>query len=672
MRIFGWYYKSNPIYIMNRKIFLYTLLAFPFILTVFQGCKEKVETELRSPNGNLVIAVSSQESGEDPDPSRLIYTVFKQQSEIRDTLIQPSPLGIKRKDEDFIQNLELVSQSEEQTIEQEYTLTSGKSRNISFTANQTTLTYKNKNDSKIKLQLRAFNTGIAFRYIFPGNGKKEYTVTGESTGFHLPETGKVWIQPYDGPSQTTPAYERYFQNAIDIGTEAPDQYGWAFPALFHTKDHWMLISESDVDTGYCGTHLNPGAKGGLYTIQFPSKGERFGTGKRHPSSGMPWEMPWRFIIIGEDLGTIVESNQATHLASPSRLTDTSWIEPGVASWSWWSYHGSRSVGRLKQYVDLAVEMDWKYSLVDAGWPDMEDGNIQEVIRYADQKDIGLFLWYNSGGRTNNYKRDQYVMLDPQLRKKEMKKLQKWGIKGVKIDFFNSDKQHMIQLYHDILKDAAKYKLMVNFHGCTLPRGWRRTYPNLMTMEAIKGAENYRYDESYTDRAPSHNTIAALTRNIIGPMDYTPCTFSNNRYPHQTTFGHELALSVLYESGIQHMADKAGSYLSLSEAPKNFLKAVPAAWDETRFITGIPGETGVIARRKGDSWYIGGINGTSENRDIQIETDFLDSEREYDMTVITDGEQSETFHTESRNIAKDQSFQVSLKANGGFVARLQTE
>jgi len=330
------------------------------------------------------------------------------------------------------------------------------------------------------------------------------------------------------------------------------------------------------------------------------------------------------------------------------------------------------VERLKEYVDLAVEMDWKYSLVDAGWPDMDNGNIPEVIDYADQNDIGLFLWYNSGGRTNNYKREQYVMLDPELRKKEMKKLQEWGIKGVKIDFFNSDKQHMIQLYHNILQDAAKYQLMVNFHGCTLPRGWRRTYPNLVTMEAIKGAENYRYDGSYTERAPAHNTIAAYTRNVIGPMDYTPCTFSNNRYPHKTTYGHELALSIIYESGIQHMADKAEAYLSLPAAPKDFLKAVPAAWDETRFITGIPGETVVIARRKDNNWYIGGINGTSENRDIQIETDFLKNGKEYSMTRIADGKQPETFNTKTRDISKDESFQVSMKPNGGFVARLKEE
>ena len=655
---------------MLKKRFIFVLTATLLIPLIFEGCKEKSETVLRSPDGNLLISLSSQNKGNEAGSSQLVYTVYKENSGTTDTLIQPSPLGLKLNQSDFTGNLKLVSQSQVETIREDYTLTSGKKQNISYTARQTTLTYENPNNKKLEIQLRAFNTGIAFRYIIPGEGGEKFTVTNEATGFHIPEEGKAWIQPYDEPSQTTPAYERYFQNGIKIGKEAPDKYGWAFPALFQTKNHWMLVSESAVDTGYCGTHLNPDASGGLYTIQFPSEGERFGTGNRYPSSSLPWKMPWRFITIGEDLGTIVESNMVTHLADSTRLTNTSWIEPGVASWSWWSYHGSRSVERLKEYVDLAVEMDWKYSLVDAGWPDMEDGNIREVIEYADQNAIGLFLWYNSGGRTNNYKREQYVMLDPDLRKKEMKKLQEWGIKGVKIDFFNSDKQHMIQLYHNILQDAAKYNLMVNFHGCTLPRGWRRTYPNLVTMEAIKGAENYRYDGSYTERAPAHNTIAAYTRNVIGPMDYTPCTFSNNRYPHKTTYGHELALSVIYESGIQHMADKAEAYLSLPEAPKNFLKAVPAAWDETRFITGIPGETVVIARRKDDNWYIGGINGTSGNRDIQIETDFLNSGTDYDMTLITDGTQPETFHAKTRNIAKNQSFQVSMKANGGFAVRLK--
>ncbi len=657
---------------MLQNRFIPLLTATLLILLIFAGCKEKSETILRSPDKNLAIILSSENSSDESGSSQLVYSVYKKNPGTTDTLIQASPLGLELNQSDFTRNLKLVSQSREETIREDYTLTSGKKQDISYTARQTTLTYENPNGKKLKIQLRAFDTGVAFRYIIPGDEAEQFTLTGEATGFHIPDEGKAWIQPYDEPSQTTPAYERYFRNGINIGEEAPDKYGWAFPALFHTKDHWMLVSESAVDTGYCGTHLNPDASGGLYTIQFPSKGERFGTGNQYPSSSLPWKMPWRFIVIGEDLGTIVESNMVTHLADSSRLTNTNWIEPGVASWSWWSYHGSRSVERLKQYVDLAVEMNWKYSLVDAGWPDMEDGNIQEVIEYADQKDIGLFLWYNSGGRSNNYQREQYVMLDPELRKKEMRQLREWGIKGIKVDFFNSDKQHMIRLYHNILQDAAKYNLMVNFHGCTLPRGWRRTYPNLMTMEAIKGAENYRYDESYTDRAPVHNTIAAYTRNIIGPMDYTPCTFSNNRYPHKTTYSHELALSVIYESGIQHMADKAEAYLSLPEAPKDFLKAVPAAWDETRFINGIPGETVAIARRKNDNWYIGGINGTSENREIQIETDFLKSGIAYEMTLITDGDQPETFHTETRNISKDQAFQVSLEARGGFVARVQEE
>ena len=285
-----------------------------------------------------------------------------------------------------------------------------------------------------------------------------------------------------------------------------------------------------------------------------------------------------------------------------------------------------------------------------------------------KKNVDLLLWYNSGGRRENaFSRKQYIMETPELRVKEMKKLQEWGIKGLKIDFFNSDKQHVIKLYHDILKDAAEHKLLLNFHGSTLPRGWERTYPNLLTSEAFRGAESYRFDENFPENAPWHNTIAVFTRNVVGPMDYTPCTFSDQKYPHKTTYGHELALSVVFESGIQHMADRASAYQNLPDVPKDFLKNVPASWDETKFIDGYPGELAILVRRKGDTWYMAGINGLDVPMEKELSLSFLDEDKEYKLTLIEDGNTPKEFNTSGGETGHGQSIVVNMAALGGFVA-----
>jgi hypothetical protein len=243
----------------------------------------------------------------------------------------------------------------------------------------------------------------------------------------------------------------------------------------------------------------------------------------------------------------------------------------------------------------------------------------------------------------------------------MARIEALGVKGIKVDFFATDKQMAIELYHKILNDAAKHHLLVNFHGCTLPRGWSRTYPNLLAMEAVRGEECYRFSKPYPDLAPSYNTIAALIRSTVGPADYTVAAFSNQKFPHKTTSAHELAVTMIYESGIVHMADTPESYRSLPPEAKDFLKQVPTAWDETKLITAIPGELFVIARRKGEKWYVAGINGKNEKQEIQINL----PAKLASPTFIGDGEtQSDlvAFNVGS-NIS---SFSISMMPNGGFV------
>lgn len=482
------------------------------------------------------------------------------------------------------------------------------------------------------------------------------------------------MQPHDEPSQYTPAYETFYQHDIPVGTPASKKAGWSFPALFRTPSlYWVLVTEAGLDGSYCGGRLAQDATHNLYRIRFPDAGEGNGTGHVQPSSTLPWSTPWRVVMVGKSLGDIVQSSLVTHLSTPSILNDDRWVRPGRVSWSWWSDPTSpKNPEILRQFVDLAAEMGWEYSLVDANWTEMEKDAIPKLVQYANSKGIGIILWYNSGGPHNTVTekpRDRMFMRD--IRRKEFQFLRSIGVKGVKVDFFQSDKQNIIQLYEDILKDAADFQIMVNFHGCTLPRGWTRTYPHLMSMEAVRGAESYIFDPLFPKQAPIHNTILPFTRNVMGPMDYTPVAFSNNHYPHLTSAVHELALSVVFESGWIHFADRVAAYRNLPEGPKQFLKQVPAAWDELHFIDGAPGRFVVLARRKGEQWFIGGINATPTGKQVSIKFDFL-GPNTWKMREIRDGNQQDPFAEAVRQVKKGELLEIPMNAYGGFVLHLTPE
>jgi len=315
---------------------------------------------------------------------------------------------------------------------------------------------------------------------------------------------------------------------------------------------------------------------------------------------------------------------------------------------------------------------WEYALFDANWNAMESGSIADVIAHAKQKNVGLLLWYNSGGPHNDVTeapRDR--MTTHEQRVKEFQQLKAWGVKGVKVDFWQSDKQDRIAQYRDLLKDAADFQLMVDFHGSTIPRGWQREFPNLIGMEAVAGAEQYKFREDYAAKAPWLNTVLPFTRNVAGPMDYTPVTFSDAKYPHQTTNAHELALSVVFENPIQHFADSVESYRAQPDAVKTFLKQVPTAWDETRVLSGEPGQTLVIARRSGNAWYVGGINGQDVPATARVTLDFL-KDGSWKAMNIVDGADDRTFSAIQMDIPQTAGMtrEFAMRARGGFVLRLE--
>jgi hypothetical protein len=546
----------------------------------------------------------------------------------------------------------------------------GKRRLHQVRAREQTVELVTAAGARLEVVLRAHDDGVAFRYRFPEKDPAARTVTGEETGFRLPAGASAWLLPHQPPSKYGPAYEDFFQE-VAAGTTAPTPSGWSFPGLFKTAAGvWLLVTEAGLDETYCGARFAAEAPGGAYRIRFPEAGEGKGVGEVNPTSTLPWTMPWRVVIVGDAAARVLESDLVLDLSPPSRLKDTAWVRPGRASWSWWSESDSpKHAEALNRFVDLAADMGWEYSLVDANWNFMETGRIEDVLAHAKQKGVGLLFWYNSGGPHNDVTeapRDRMHLRD--VRRAEFARLKEWGVRGVKVDFWHSDKQDRIKQYRDILADAADFQLLVNFHGCTLPRGWSREFPNLIGMEAVFGAEQYKFNERYAARSAWHNTVLPFTRNVVGPMDYTPVTFSDGKLPHRTTNAHELALSVVFETPIQHFADSVTSYHALPDAPRAFLKAVPTAWDETRALSGEPGRSVVVARRGGDSWWVGGISGEDSAQEARVDLRFL-GPGTWSMTLIRDGADDRSFQAESRAVKPGEIVTVPMRSRGGFVMRL---
>jgi len=639
-------------------------ILLPFmVLAVAQPASAQTSWSVASPDAHTTIAVSRAADG------TLSWRVTRDNQRI----LEDSPLGIRRTDQSFDTGLTLVSAGDERSIDERYAMPHGKRREHHVIGRERTLTFANAAGARVEIVLRAHDDGVAFRYRFPEQDTSQKTVAEERTGFHVPEGSAAWLLPHQQVHKYGPAYEELWIES-KAGERAPRPDGWSFPALFRTpQNQWLLITESSVDEHYCGSHLAADVQNGVYRLKFPDPKEGLGVGAVEPVSTLPWTLPWRVVIVGSAAGRILESDLVDDLAPATKIADTSWIKPGRAAWSWWSQSDSpKHAEALNAFTDLAAEMGWEYALVDANWNFMQTGTIDQVVAHAKAKNVGLLFWYNSGGPHNDVTeapRDRMHIRE--VRREEFAKLQKWGVKGVKVDFWHSDKQDRITQYRDLLADAAEFHLMVDFHGCTMPRGWAREFPNLIGMEAVFGAEQYKFNEHFAARAASHNSILPFTRNVVGAMDYTPVTFGDARYPHQTTNAHELALSVVFETPIQHFADSTASYRALPDAPKKFLMGVPSAWDETRALSGEPGRSVVVARRSGGVWYVGGINGSSNAETVKIDLGFLDK-GEWTATVIRDGAQDRAFATETRPAAPIGALTVPMRPHGGFVVRLEAQ
>ena len=473
------------------------------------------------------------------------------------------------------------------------------------------------------LVVRIYNDGIALRYEY--KGLKDTKQPEELTAYRIPEGTRRWMQQwaesYEGffPFNTT-AKEKPVPSFSGTFT-SPDGFNnrWGYPALLEPADGvFALITEANIERQQSASCLyNDGERFRVV----PDKNEKQLNGE--------WHTPWRVVIVGS-LADVVESTLVTDVAEPCLLEDTSWIHPGVVSWVYWAYnHGSNDYNIIRRYVDMAATLHLPYVLIDAEWDEMTDGKtIEDAVAYARQQGIRPLIWYNSSvGWIDGAPGPKFRLNKPEDREREFAWCEKIGVAGVKIDFFSGDNQMNMDYCIDLLESAARHHLLVNFHGATIPRGWQRTYPNLLSTEGVYGAEWYNNVPTFTNRAASHNATLPFTRNVIGPMDYTPCAFSDSQHPHITSHAHELALTVLFESGLQHLADRPESFLAQPQAVQDFLGRLPAAWDETRYVSGYPGQNAVLARRSGNRWFVAGINGTDEPQALKCDLSFIGANRE---------------------------------------------
>lgn len=616
---------------------------------------------VQSPNKKNVVALYAMDSNNKGE----WYLKVSHQTDKNTAEILPKVnLGISRSDQDFSKELLFLKATKPKLVKEHYELPFGKKLVRDNEANEVIVSFENPGKAKLNLIIRAYNDGVTFRYEFPEK-KGSYVVNDEFTAYQIPKESKRWLEKWNTANEGL-----YAESSEDKIV----QQEWCYPALFNSSDKscWFILHEADLDRNYCGTKLSNTKDSNSYKLTFPDPKDGRGTGESKPSISLPWKSAWRVITIGS-LSDIVQSTLVEDVSTPTNFKTTDWIKPGKVSWNYWSSnHGTKDFKTVCEFADLAVKMNWPYTLLDWEWDAMSNGGtLDDALKYIHSKGIKPLMWYNSGGDhtwVSSTPKDR--MLTHKNRIEEFTKLKKLGVVGVKIDFFESEKQNMIQYYLDILEDAAQFEMMVYFHGCIVPRGWSRTYPNLMTYEAVRGAEWYNNVPDFTNTAPEHNTILPFTRNVVGAMDYTPVTFTNSQYPHITSYGHELALSVLFESPLQHLADRPEGYYELPNEAKTFLKEVPTVWDDTKLIDGYPGQEVTMARKKGANWYIGGIS-ASERKEVtkKIKLEFLTEGINYQAVLITDGKHDKAFDSQTMVVNKKSTIEVKLLRRGGFAVSL---
>ncbi|WP_270414788.1 glycoside hydrolase family 97 protein [Bacteroides ovatus] len=622
--------------------------------------------QITSPDGKLVVTVADM----DGRPS---YSV----SYDNVLFLKPSPLGMIANIGDFSSGMSLEKNVSTNKIDETYELASIKKSKVHYVANEAVFSFTQQGKTIYDVIFRISNNDVAFKYkMYPQGETLSCVVKQEVTGFVFPDGTTTFLCPQSKPmggfARTSPSYETSY-TADDVAGKNGWGEGYTFPCLFRNGDNgWVLVSETGVNGGYCASRLL-GHKGGVYTIGFPQEGEANGNGTVSPGIALPGETPWRTITVGKTLAPIVETTVPFDVVKPLYQAKGEYTY-GRGSWSWIiGMDGSTNYKEQLRYIDFSAAMGYQSVLVDALW-DKQIGRdkIEELAKYGKNKGVALYLWYNSNGYWNDAPQTPRSIMDNAIaRRKEMKWMQSIGIRGIKVDFFGGDKQMTMQLYEDILSDANEYGLLVIFHGCTLPRGWERMYPNFASSEAVLASENLHFSQGSCDNEAFNATLHPFIRNTVGSMDFGGSAL--NKYYNAdnaprgsrrvTSDVYALATAVLFQSPVQHFALAPNN---LTDAPSwaiDFMKEVPTTWDEVRFIDGYPGKYVILARRHGDKWYIAGVNAQKETLKLKV-----------NLPMFSNGEKVRLFSDDKAlqggvkqiEIGKKQELQLAIPCNGGVL------
>ena len=627
------------------------------------------DVRVSSPDGNLVVTVS--DAG-----GRLYYNATLSGKQ----LLEPSALGLKTSIGDLTKDLSIYD-VQSSKVNRQYTMRGTKASTNTYNANTMLIKVRNKDGVKFRMQFQVSNNDIAFRYMMTRQtiNRREYKrvrILSELSSFNFADGTTTFISPQIGPEtgweQTKPSYEEVYSN--DAPMNKPSQYGhgYIFPALFHLPNGWALVSETGVNGGYCGSHLSDYQAGIGYTVAYPDKGENNGFGSEFAAIPLPGETPWRTITLGEDLKPIVETTISYDVVEPRYNASTNY-KPGRYTWSWllWQDNSVNYDDQVK-FIDLASTMGFEYCLVDNWW-DTQIGRdrMEELSKYAISKGVHLLVWYNSNGFWNDAPQTPRNCMNTAIaREKEMKWLQSIGVKGIKVDFFGGDKQQTMQLYEDILTDANRFGLQVVFHGCTMPRGWEKMYPNFVASEAVLASENLFFAEDATIREGFDLTLHPFCRNATASMDWGGIIMNKwmskdnkSRHTRKTTDIFELATGITMQTSVQCVAIQPNNLEELPQFEMDFLRQLPTTWDETRFIEGYPGKYVVMARKAtNDNWYIAGLNAQKTPITLTINlTDFGSNLSK----VLIDSKKGEPQQTVLKKDKKG-TVKVTLQPNGGLV------
>lgn len=590
-------------------------------------------------------------------------------------MLESSPLGMETNVGDFYRGLQL-KEHKVTALDTVYEQSRIKASHIHYRANELLCSFVNGEGKNVQITFRVSNNDVAFRYTLPREqGKGSVTVNSERTGFRFPSQTTTFLCPQSdamiGWKRTKPSYEEEYKADAPMNERSGYGHGYTFPCLFKVGDDgWVLLSETGVDSRYCGSRLSDWDNG-VYRIAFPMPEENNGNGTVAPAFSLPGSTPWRTVTVGETLKPIVETTVPWDVVEP-RYTTTHDYKPGRGTWSWILWQdGSINYDDQVRYVDLAAAMGYEYVLIDNWW----DNNIgrdrmEQFVKYARSKGVEVFLWYSSSGYWNDIEQSPVNRMDNSIaRKQEMRWLQSLGVKGIKVDFFGGDKQETLRLYEEILSDADDHGLMVIFHGCTLPRGWERMYPNYVGSEAVLASENLVFSQHFCDNEAFNATLHPFIRNAVGCMEFGG-VFLNKRLNRsndggtirRTTDIFQLATAVLFQNPIQNFALAPNNLTDAPQICLDFMKQVPTTWDETRFIDGYPGRYIVLARRHGNTWYIAAVNATAEPLKLKLDLPVLAGQ---EVSLYSDDKKMQP-QLKLQKIKTDGSLQLTVQPQGGAV------